>query len=67
MSYNIKIKIGQVVKWTGPQGWKVVKTGSLGIVVDYCPWRLVNFDVLFGCGTVMTCHMEDLEVIYEKI
>ena len=62
-----QVKVGGVVRWVGEQGWKKVKTGSIGLVIDYCTFSLVNYDVLFGCGTVMRCHNSVLEVIYEKI
>ena len=62
-----RVQVGGVVRWVGEQGWKKVKTGSIGLVIDYCPFSLVNYDIVFGCGTVMTCHKSVLEVIYEKI
>lgn len=61
-----RVRVGAVVRWNGEQGWKKVKTGSIGLVIDYCPFRLVDYDVIFECGTVMTCHKSVLEVIYEK-
>lgn len=61
--WNHVVKVGDLVRWTGKQGWKVVKTGSVGIVLKMDPWRVVDFDVLFECGNIMTCHKKDLVIL----
>jgi len=61
--WNHVVNVGDLVRWTGEQGWKPVKTGSVGIVLKMDPWRVVDFDVLFEDGSIMTCHKKDLVIL----